>query len=69
MPIGSVRLNLEVERSLVFEKALDVRYLEEVVSRFVEAPVAPSTRRTYLLGQRRYLIFVGGFSYHIFNRR
>ena len=44
------------------EKALDVRYLEEVVSRFVEAPVAPSTRRTYLLGQRRYLIFVGEFS-------
>ena len=31
-------------------KALDVGYLEEVVSRLVEASVAPSTRKTYLSG-------------------
>ena len=49
-----VRLNLEVVRSLVLERHLDVGFLEEVVSRLVEASVVPSTRRTYLSGQRRY---------------
>ena len=38
-------------------KALEVRYLEEIVSRLVEASVAPSTRKTYLSGQRRYFSF------------
>ena len=46
-------------------KALDIGYLEEVVSRFVEASVAPSTRKTYLLGQRDILVFVSGFNYLI----
>ena len=40
--------------------ALDIGYLEEVVSRLVEASVAPSTRKTYLSGQRRYFSFCKG---------
>ena len=47
-------------------KALDVGYLEEVVSRLVEASVAPSMRKTYLSGQKRYFSFVRGFSYLIY---
>ena len=35
-------------------KALDVGYMEEVVSRLVEASMAPLTRKTYLSGQMRY---------------
>ena len=41
-------------------KALDVGYLEEVVGRLVEASVAPSTRKTYLSGQRKYFSFCNG---------
>ena len=48
-------------------KALDVGYLEEVVSRLVEASVVPSTRKTYLSGQRRYFSFCKGFSYLIYH--
>ena len=47
-------------------KALDVGYLEEVVSRLVEASVAPSMRKTYLSGQKRYFNFARGFSYLIY---
>ena len=39
---------------------MDVGYLEEVVGRLVEASVAPSTRKTYLSGQRKYFSFCKG---------
>ena len=53
------RLNLEVVGSLVLERHW-TSDLVEMVSRLVEASVAPSTRKTYLSGQRRYLSFCKG---------
>ena len=46
-------------------KALDVGYLSEVICCIVEASVAPSMRKTYLSGKRRYYSFCKGvqFSY------
>ena len=53
------RLNLEVVGSLVLERHW-TSDLVEMVSRLVEASVAPSTRKTYLSGQRRYFGFCKG---------
>ena len=39
--------------------AMDLRHLEELVGQLVESSIAPSTKRVYLSGQRRYLAFCG----------
>ena len=54
-----VKLNLEVVRSLVLESHW-TSDTWKVVSRLVKASVAPSTRRTYSSGQRRYFSFCRG---------